>query len=91
MTGQRELDALRGRPLNLDLARREEYTAENGWHTDDVRRALPSKPPGEPHARRKLEQLRPATARDYDFAEPSIVEGIFDRARPSRSRTARCS
>jgi uncharacterized protein (UPF0548 family) len=83
---QRELDALRGRPLNLDLARREEYTAENGWHTDDVRRALPSERPGEPEPGGSWETAR-RIARDYDFAEPSIVEGIFDRDEPLEDRT----
>ena len=42
------LAELRTRQLNFDLAGQAEYTPANGWYVDDVRRALPSEPPGDP-------------------------------------------
>jgi uncharacterized protein (UPF0548 family) len=72
----RRLAKLRDKGLNFDPARRDEYTPENGWHADDVRQPLA---PGSFDAARRL-------ARDYDFAEPSIVEGVFDRDEPLEHR-----
>lgn len=80
------LAELRRRSINFDLSRRAEYTRENGWYADDVRRALPPEPPGEPVPGGSWETAR-RIARDYDFAEPSIVEGVFDREEPLDSRT----
>ena len=80
------LDGLRPQPLNLDSSRANEYTAENGWYADDVRRALPREPPGEPVPGGSWQTAR-RIARNYDFAEPSIVEGIFDRDEPLEDRT----
>jgi uncharacterized protein DUF1990 len=76
------LDELRERPLNFDPLRREGI----GWRTDDVRRALPPEPPGDPVPGGSWKVAR-AIALDYDFAEPSIVEGIFDRDEPLEDRT----
>jgi uncharacterized protein (UPF0548 family) len=72
-----KLAELRARKLNFDPARRQDYTPANGWYADDVRQALP---PGSFDAARRI-------ARDYDFAEQSIVEGVFDRAEPLENRT----
>ena len=72
------LAELRQRDINFDFSRRAEYTRENGWYADDVRRSLPPEPPGEPVPGGSWETAR-RIARDYDFAEPSIVEGVFDR------------
>jgi uncharacterized protein (UPF0548 family) len=83
---ERELEKVRRRSLNLDLSRREEYTLENGWSVDDVRKALPREPPGEPVPGGSWETAR-RIARDYDFADRSIVEGIFDREEPLEDRT----
>jgi Domain of unknown function (DUF1990) len=80
------LAALRDRPLNFDPTDGERHTAENGWYRDDVRTALPPEPPGEPLERGSWETAG-RLARNYDFAEPSIVEGIFDRAEPLERRT----
>ena len=83
---ERELEKVRGRSLNLDLSRRDEYTPENGWNADDVRKALPPEPPGDPVPGGSWETAR-RIARDYDFADPSVVEGIFDREEPLEDRT----
>ena len=73
----RQLDEMREREVNFDLSRREDYTPENGWYSDDVRMPLA---PGSFEAACRI-------ARNYDFAEPSIVEGIFDRDEPLERRT----
>lgn len=80
------LAELRTRPLNFDLAREVEYTPENGWHADDVRRALPSEPPGDPVPAGSWDTAR-RIARNYDFAEPSIVQGFYDPDEPLEDRT----
>ena len=74
------------RPVNFDLSRRAEYTPENGWRADDVRRALPSEPPGDPVRDGSWERAW-RIARDYDFADRSIVEAVFDRDAPLEDRT----
>ena len=83
---RRALAELRGRELNFDVSRRAEYTSENGWHADDLRQALPSEPPGAPTPGGSWETAR-AIARNYDFADPSIVRGVFDRHEPLEQRT----
>jgi uncharacterized protein (UPF0548 family) len=80
------LAELRGRKINFDLARQTEYTPENGWYADDVRRALPSEPPGDPVPSGSWETAR-RIARNYDFADPSIVRGFFDPDEPLENRT----
>jgi hypothetical protein len=82
----RKLAELRTRSVNFDLSRRAEYTPANGWYVDDVRRALPSEPPGDPLPGGSWDTAR-HIARDYDFADPSIVQGIFDRDEPLEHRT----
>ena len=42
------LTAMREQQLNFDPSRRAEYTAENGWHADDIRRASPRAARGAP-------------------------------------------
>jgi Domain of unknown function (DUF1990) len=74
---------LRMRGLNFDRA---DLTRNRGWHVDDVRRALPPEAPGDPVPGGSWETAG-TIARDYDFAEPSIVEGVFDRDEPLESRT----
>jgi uncharacterized protein (UPF0548 family) len=81
-----ELADLRARRVNFDLSRRAECTQDSGWYVDDVRRALPSEPPGDPVPGGSWDTAR-QIARDYDFADPSIVEGIFDRDEPLEDRT----
>jgi uncharacterized protein (UPF0548 family) len=83
---RRRLVELRKRPLNFDPSRREEYTPENGWYADDVRRVLPPERPGDPTPDGTWETAR-RIAMDYDFADPSIVQGFFDRDEPLQNRT----
>ena len=80
------LAELRSREVNFDVSRRTEYTPQNGWHADDVRQALPSEAPGAPTPGGSWETAR-AIARNYDFADPSIVRGVFDRNEPLEQRT----
>jgi hypothetical protein len=80
------LHELRDRPLNFDPSRRTEYTPANGWYADDVRRPLPAEPPGNPVPGGSWDTAR-RLARNYDFADPSIVDGIFDRDEPLENRT----
>ena len=80
------LAELRRRELNFDPSRSGEYTPENGWRRDDVRRALPSEPPGDPRLGGTWETAR-RIARNYDFAEPSIVQAFFDRDQRLEERT----
>jgi uncharacterized protein (UPF0548 family) len=77
------LAELRTRGLNFDPA---DFAPDRGWHVDDVRRALPTEPPGDPVPGGSWERAR-RLARNYDFAEPSIVEGVFDREEPLENRT----
>jgi uncharacterized protein (UPF0548 family) len=77
------LAELRTRGLNFDPA---DFTPDHGWNVDDVRRALPAEPPGDPLPDGSWERAR-RIARNYDFAEPSIVEGVFDRDEPLENRT----
>jgi len=86
MDPDQALADLANRQVNFDLSRRAEYTPENGWHADDVRRTLPSEPPGEPVGDGSWETGR-QIARNYDFADPSIVEAVFDREAPLEERT----
>ena len=86
MDPDQALADLADRQVNFDLSRRAEYTPEKGWHADDVRRILPSEPPGEPVRDGSFETAR-QIARNYDFADPSIVEAVFDRDAPLEERT----
>jgi uncharacterized protein (UPF0548 family) len=80
------LEELRGKDVNFDLAGRAGFTPENGWHVDDVRQRLPPEPPGPPLPDGSWDAAC-RIARNYDFAEPSRVEGIFERAEPLENRT----
>jgi uncharacterized protein (UPF0548 family) len=81
-----ELDEVRARGVNFDLSRAPDYTPENGWNVDDVRKALPSEPVGDPVPGESWDTAC-RLARNYDFADPSIVEGIFDPDEPLEDRT----
>jgi uncharacterized protein (UPF0548 family) len=82
----RALAELRGRDVNFDITRRADYTSEHGWRADDVRQALPRESPGDPVSGGSWETAR-KIARNYDFADPSIVRGVFDRDEPLERRT----
>lgn len=79
------LEALREAPLNFDLERRAEYTAANGWHIDDVQTELPPEPPGPPRPDGSWESAR-RVLREYRFADPKIITGIFYPDQPLEGR-----
>jgi uncharacterized protein (UPF0548 family) len=82
---QARLEALRDLPLNFDLERRDEFTAANGWHIDDFRTELPPEEPGPPAPGGSWETAR-RIMREYRFADPSIITGIFVPETPLEQR-----
>jgi uncharacterized protein (UPF0548 family) len=70
------LEALRELPLNFDLEKREQFTAANGWHVDDMQTELPSEAPGPPTPAGSWEAAK-RVLQDYSFADPGIITGIF--------------
>jgi uncharacterized protein (UPF0548 family) len=75
-SGRLEVHTRVVREVNFDPSRQAEYTPENGWRVDDVRTPLPK---GSFDIARRI-------ARNYDFAEPSIVEARFDHEQPLEER-----
>jgi uncharacterized protein (UPF0548 family) len=82
---RRALDTLRDRPLNFDLARREEFTAANGWQVDEWRRPLPPEPPGPPLPDGSWEACKEVLA-SYSFADPRIVRAVYRPDTPLEGR-----
>jgi hypothetical protein len=78
------LAELRRRPLNVNPAA--DHSSADGWSRDDVRRQLPSEPPGAPVPGGSWETAC-RIARDYDFADPSIVHGVYEPTDPLENRT----
>ena len=85
MRPERRLAELEHKRLNFDLDRREEFKAENGLRFDEVRQPLTPEPPGPPLPHGSWEAAR-RLARNYDFAEPSIVRATFDPEQPLEDR-----
>jgi Domain of unknown function (DUF1990) len=81
----RALAALETRRVNFEPGRPEDFAAERGWHVDDFTQPLPSEPPGDPTEYGSW-QIARGLARDYDFAEPSIVTAYFDPELPLERR-----
>jgi hypothetical protein len=81
----RALAALETRRVNFAPGSPEDFTAERGWHVDDFTQPLPSEPPGEPTEHGSWQTAR-RLARNYDFAEPSIVTAYFDPEHPLERR-----
>jgi uncharacterized protein (UPF0548 family) len=79
------IDALRDRPLNFDLERHETFTAANGWRLDDDQIALPAEPPGPPLADGSWAAAQ-QILREYRFADPKIITGIFHPDTPLDQR-----
>jgi uncharacterized protein (UPF0548 family) len=71
------LAALETKRVNFALGSPEDFTPERGWRVDDFTQRLPSEPPGEPTEDGSW-QIARRLARNYDFAEPSIVTAHFD-------------
>jgi uncharacterized protein (UPF0548 family) len=83
---QRKLAELRRRGYNFDPNRRAEYTAERGWHWDDLSQPLPRERPGAPEPDGSWETAR-RLMRGYEFADPSIVRAYYDWDEPLEGRT----
>ncbi|NJK45013.1 MAG: DUF1990 domain-containing protein [Pleurocapsa sp. SU_196_0] len=62
--------------LNLDLERREEFTAANGWNLDQYEADLPDETPGEPLEHGSFDAAR-TVMREYRFPPPDLITGIF--------------
>jgi uncharacterized protein (UPF0548 family) len=76
---------LRGRGYNFDPRRLRELVAQERWHHDVRRQALPGEAPGEPVPGGTFE-LAVALLRDYAFAEGSAVHAIFEQDAPLEGR-----
>jgi uncharacterized protein (UPF0548 family) len=81
----RTVEDLRGRSYNFEPARLRELIAEEHWHHDDRRQALPGEPPGDPVPGGTFERAV-ALLRDYAFAEGSAVRAIFAQDAPLQGR-----
>lgn len=82
---RRALDELRDRPLNVDLAKRDEWTEDRGWRIDDYCQSLPSEQPGPPEPGGTWERAC-RLMRDYAFADPAIVHAVYDPDSPLEGR-----
>jgi uncharacterized protein (UPF0548 family) len=81
----RTVEDLHHRGYNFDPRRLRELVAEQHWHHDDRRQALPGEPPGDPVPGGSFERAR-ALMRDYAFAEGSAVRAIFEQDAPLEGR-----
>jgi uncharacterized protein (UPF0548 family) len=81
----RRVEDLRDRDFNFDPSRLRELIAEQHWHHDDRRQALPGEPPGDPVPGGTFERAT-ALMRDYAFAEGSAVRAIFEQDAPLEGR-----
>jgi hypothetical protein len=82
---QSRLDALAKLKLNLDLERREEFTAANGWHLDHYEADLPAEAPGEPEESGSFRAAQ-TVLREYKFPPPDLITGIFVPDTPLEQR-----
>jgi uncharacterized protein (UPF0548 family) len=81
----RTLADLAHRGLNFDPDRLRLLARERHGHEDDLRRALPAEPPGEPVPGGTWDAARRLIG-DYAFADGSAVRAVFDRDAPLESR-----
>ncbi len=79
------LDALHEKSLNFELGRRDDFTAENGWHVDEYRQPLPAEAPGPPAPGESWEVAQ-RLMRTYEFADPAIVRAVYYPDRPLDDR-----
>jgi uncharacterized protein (UPF0548 family) len=79
------LDQLHAKALNFNIAARETFTPENGWHIDEYTQPLPPEPPGTPAPGGSWQRAR-ELIRDYEFADPAIVQAVYDADVPLERR-----
>lgn len=79
------IDALTELPVNFDLDRQHEYTAEHGWHIDHYAAELPPEPPGQPLPNGSWVAAQ-KMMREYRFPDPKIVTGIYYPDKPLEQR-----
>ena len=82
--GRRRSD-LRGRSVNFDASRSDEYTRDAGWRVDEMSAELPGEPSGEPAEGGSFQVAR-RLMHDYQVADPGRVRAVFDREGPLEGR-----
>jgi uncharacterized protein (UPF0548 family) len=82
---RRALDELHDKPLNVDLATRDEWTESHGWRIDDYCQPLPGEGPGPPEPGGPWERARRLMT-DYEFADPAIVRAVYHPDQPLERR-----
>jgi len=80
------LEAMRRKRPNFQPGPPASFTPDDGWHFDDFRQPLRGEPPGPPLANGSFVAAK-RLARNYDFAEPSIVRASWDPSEPLERRT----
>ncbi len=75
---RRRLSSLEGRPLNFDPEQKHLYTAQNGWHVDDLTQPLPHERSGAPTEGGSWE-VACELMRNYQVADPAVVRASYDR------------
>ncbi len=73
---RRALAKLEGRSPNFDPDARDLFTPDNGWHLDDITRALPDEPSGPPVSNGSW-QIARRLMLDYQVADPALVRATY--------------
>lgn len=71
--------------FNYDLRTYESSTSKMGWNVDQHKDLVAQERPGEPEANGPFERLQEAL-RLYRFADPNLIEAIFDQQSPLEGR-----
>jgi len=79
------LDRLRDVDVNYHLPPGQTARPETGWHVDTVRTTVGHEPPGPPPEDGPW-AIACRLVRDYQFAEPSILHGIYRESEPLLGR-----
>jgi uncharacterized protein (UPF0548 family) len=79
------LAALHERGLNFDPSELAGQPGERGWRVDDYCVVLSGEEPGPPAPDRSFE-IAKQLMRDYEFADPSVIQAIYEEDAPLESR-----
>ena len=85
---QRSRDTLAGlhdRGLNFDPGELASHAADHGWRVDEYCAVLPAEDPGPPAPDRSFE-IAKQLMRDYEFADPSVIQALYEEDAPLESR-----